>query len=166
MSLLIGLILALATLTAILAATTQYSPVGAMLQTQARIAAKGGMAQIEAGMKRYVRDHLDAAGNPVIPPVGTDLQPLLTPTYMFLPAPPRGTQWVLRSSSAFGLSAFYACIAPVDSAQAQGDTQRALELLKPSFPGRYFLGNACGVSTEQSGNGSYATYWFIPAHAL
>lgn len=165
MSILVGLICALSLLSLFAATTTQYLPVGALLSIQARQAVKQGITQIDAGMARYVRSNLDAEGMPVLPPAGSDLAAVLVPTYAFLPAPPSKMQWSIRVGTAFGQPAFYACLQPRAGQVLDEETRRALTQVQQAYPGRYFVGDACGVEQDWGSRRDHATYWFIPFHA-
>lgn len=163
MAQLIVVVISIALMAALAAATFNYIPADAVLRQLVQKDAAAGLQQLQGGATRYFDAHRSPDGNIIYPGDNLDLKGLLAPQYSFIPADVRGEMtWDIRTASYNGLPAVAICVRPLG--QSNPLQRGALENLQRTLPlNSAFVANTCGALSNQA-DGQALTYWLVLEH--
>lgn len=157
-------VISIALLASVAAVSMNHIPVDAYLRQQMMKEAEAGIQMASNGVGRYFNSHRDTSGNIIYPGDGTNLAPLVAPSYGFMPPDIRNElTWELTAAKLSPeLPAAAICIRPLTASNAL--QQDVLEHLRAQLPvGSAYVGTACGATSNIVG-GTHLTYWVPLAH--
>lgn len=160
---LILVIVSIALMAAMLAATMPVISVDAVTRQSLQKDTDYGLHLLEFGVIRYLDAHRNAEGNIVYPGDGVNLKAALYPMYGFVPADVRNElTWDVTTGTLAGQPAVGICVYPKGVVT---DIQRhVLANIQRTLPlGSAYQANACRA-TSNSSDGAALTYWVIVAH--
>lgn len=158
---LILVVISIALISAVVAASMNYTPMEAYTRQNIVNEAEKGLDSLESGVIRYLDANRDVAGNIVYPGDGVDLVSAIAPLYTFIPGDVQGqlTWSVVTGPYIGGLPAVGICLQPVGvSTDVQVQAMEALQRRSPV--GSTFINTACN-STGDSVSGDHLTRWVV-----
>lgn len=163
MAQLIVVVISIALMAALAAASFNYIPADAVMRQLLQKESAAGLQQIQAGVTRYFDAHRDTDGNIIYPGDGLDMAPLFAPQFGFMPANVRGEMtWQARTASYGALPAVAVCVYPISGSTELQRT--ALTNIQRTLPlNSAFVANSCGATSNQT-DGQALTYWIILEH--
>lgn len=157
-------VLAIALSAMALTMTVNHIPLSATMQAKALSSSELGVHQLESGIVRYLDASRDGDGYLVYPGTNTDMIPLVTPSFAFLPAAPEGFTWEVRAGLYEGTEpGVWGCLRPTG---VLDETYRpVLQRLKQRLPvGSAFINVACGSTVSDDFAGDRLTFWVLLSH--
>lgn len=163
MAQLIVVVISIALMAAVAAASFNYIPADAVLRQLLQREVAAGVQTLQGGATRYFDAHRDAKGNIIYPGDGVDLKGFVSPLYGFIPADVRGEMtWDMRTASYNGLPAVAICVRPL--AESNPLQRSAISNVQRNLPlNSAFVANSCGVTNDQA-DGQALTYWVVLEH--
>jgi len=164
MASLILVVISIALLASIAAVSMNHIPVDAYLRQQMMKESEAGIQMVSNGVGRYLNSHRDVEGNIIYPGDGTNMVPLVSPNYGFMPPDVRKElAWeVTAAKLSPELPAAAICLKPRTASNAL--QQDVLERLRGQLPvGSAYIGTACGATSNVVG-GTHLTYWLPLSH--
>lgn len=161
---LILVVISIALLAALAAISVNHIPAEAFMRQQQFKEAQAGLKAIQDGVGRYLNSHRDVQGNIIYPGDGTNMVPLFSPAYGYMPADVHKemTWQVVAAHMALDLPAVSICLHPVDLPTPL--QQATLAEIKTRLPvGSAFVSNDCQATTDSVG-GTHLTYWLPISH--
>jgi hypothetical protein len=163
MAQLILIVMAIALMSAFIAALVPNISADAVMRQSIQKETDYGLHLLEFGVIRYLDAHRDTNGNIIYPGNGVDLKPALSPMYAFIPANVRTElTWSVITGTVQGQPGVAICAYPVTTSNAP--QKSALQNIQRTLPvGSAYLGDACNA-TSDSPTGVALSYWVVVSH--